>query len=269
MDYRRPVTNDIITIPDSLCRTERERQVLCYDILVYEEDETVDWAAVAETINAEFGTTETAASVRSVKDRITRRVEKMALRQEVNKSLLRDEVLIDRDVDVNTQRTELAKKVLGTSYVSTKSPSEVTIKRRVLVVSDFHGTIHPFILQSLLNEDYDLCIIAGDVFDQWGLHQSRLEGKSLTQQEKATYLDEEIIRMRAFCELLDEQKHAQFIVLAGNHDVRVEAAFVKLLAPIIGKESLLVRLFRTTRFHQINVTTLTVLIEHQTMSMCL
>jgi hypothetical protein len=191
------------------------------------------------------GFEETADSVRSVKDRVTRRVRHAALIEVANDELVNNIVFRDRDRSIDDRKTDIAARWLGSTYTSTPKVRLEGPYRRVIVVSDYHGTVHPFIEQWLLNNTYDICIHAGDILDSWSLHKSRLEGKSLTQQERATTIDEEIQTMRAWFEILDEKTEAEHIVLMGNHDARLYAQFVRLLDPILRSESLLSRMFIT------------------------
>lgn len=244
MRYRVPLENIVIDVPESVCWNDRDKQVLAYDIRIFEEEATPHWQCVADSMNDELHVDETASSVRSCKDRVSRRVQKMALQETVNDNLFRNVIFQDRDRTI-LDRKEAAQRWLGTEYESTKSPVKNGFKRRICVVSDYHGTIHPFIAESLLKTDYDLCIHAGDILDMWALHQARIEGKSLTNQEKGSTVDEEIQIMRTWFELLDEHTTAQHIVLMGNHDARLYAQFVRLLDPILRSESLLCRMFKT------------------------
>lgn len=242
MKYRLPNSEEIIDIPDHLVRNEREKQVLIYDIKVY--GQKPHWAKVAEAIEAEVGYAETPDSVRSIKDRITTRVEREALVKTANNDLLKNIVFKDREITLEDRKAVFTQ-WMGTQYTSTYKVTLEGPYRKVVVVSDYHGTVHPNIAKWLLENEYDICIHAGDILDQWSVHASRLNGRTLTMQEKETYLDEEIQTMRAWFELLDEKTNAQHIVLHGNHDVRVEQTFIKLLAPILRNDSLMVRMFRT------------------------
>lgn len=237
MKFRVPKTKDVIDIPDELIKTAREREVIEADIKAYGDED--HWRAVVQLVAGE-----TPDSARSIKYRVNQRVREAALIDTINRDLAGNIMFRDRDKTVADYKA-IALQWLGTGYTSTPRESLASDQRTVVVVSDYHGTVHPFIEQALLQDEYDICIHAGDILDQWGMHKSRLEGKSLTMQERESCLDEEIQRMRAWFELLDEHTDAEHIVIAGNHDVRVEAAFVRLLDPLIRNESLLVRMFRT------------------------
>jgi predicted phosphodiesterase len=246
MKYRVPVNNEIIDIPVSCIKTEREKTIIKYDIRSFEDDQDdiPHWEYVAGLIEQELGWEESADSVRSVKDRVTRRVRKAAIRDEVNSNLAKNIVFRERDQSIE-DRKEIFQKWIGSNYESEKRPLFEGLTRRVVVVSDYHGTIHPGIMEWLLKNNYEICIHAGDILDQWSFHVSRINGTSLTAQEKETYLDEEIQTMRAWFETLDKETLAQHIVLTGNHDARVEAAFVRLMGPLLRRESLMLRMFRT------------------------
>lgn len=245
MNYRDSLTNDIKEVPESMDLSPREQLILAYDIRAYEEELKPHWRSVAILLKTEKGLQETKASCRGVYRRFMEKIRKQELKA-LHNDLLSDNMLVpSRDVSIAERKTEMVRQWLGTDYISSRSLIQKGKKRRVCVVSDYHGTVHPFIAQSLLKEEYDLCIHAGDILDMWSLHQSRIEGKSLTQQEKVVTLDEEIATMRAWFELLDEKTQAQHIVLMGNHDARLYSLFVKLLDPYLRSESLLCRMVRT------------------------
>lgn len=243
--YRDPQSGTLVSVPDEIPTTERERIVLQYDIDCYDGTTASHWQVVADAINEGYGTQETYHSVRGVKKRFGKKLRYHTLKQLANATLEDNIIPRDREVTV-ADRKALALRLLETNYVSIPAPSPNGLKRRICVVSDYHGTVHPFVAESLLKrETYDICVHAGDILDMGQLHKSRIEGKHLTQQEQIMTVDEEIQRMRAWFELLDEHTKAQHIVMMGNHDARLYSLFVKYLDPILRSESLLIKMFRT------------------------
>ena len=244
MNYRESQTNAILTVPDEVPVSARESRILQYDLLIYNEGRTPHWHSVADAVNAAYlGGNETKDSTKGVWKRFNNKVRKFVLKQMANASILDNIIPGEREITIDMRKAAM-QQLLGTQYVSAKHGKNEGIKRRVLLVSDYHATVHPFIRDSLLNEEYDLCVHAGDILDMWQLHQSRIEGKTLTQQEQVRTLDEEFQIMRAWFELLDVQTHAQHIVLMGNHDARLYALFVKWLDPVLRSESLLHQMFK-------------------------
>lgn len=240
MQYRESKSNIIRDVPEALVLNDRDRFILECDAAEFEEG---GWEAVTEAVNERFPN-ETIHSVRGVKRRFMNKVRNYMYREIVNNNLEDSLYVPDRDVAI-PDRKQIAFKWLGSTHVSHKNrPSEAT-ERRICVVSDYHGQPHSFIQESLLNEQYDVCVHAGDIFDMQTLSKPRMEGKSIAMQEKTLMLDEEIQNMRLWFELLDEHTNAQHVVLMGNHDARMYSLFARLLDPYLKTDSLLYRLFNT------------------------
>jgi hypothetical protein len=102
-------------------------------------------------------------------------------------------------------------------------PPEPTQRRKVIILGDVHANPHPGLTQMIIDEEPDIIVVAGDLFDMAALNS---HGKDA---QRATF-KAELDVCRVFLKTLKEKTPARPIILMmGNHEKRLDAALAEFL----------------------------------------
>lgn len=185
---------------------ERDKRILELYLLAQKEGESRNYTDIALQVSAETGQDVGMTLVRGVVRRWKKRTMPTPLE------------------DKHESITELWREYFENRHRVEDGSSLPTRERKVVCMGDIHGRPNRALFQTICDENPDLIVIGGDVFDAaQANNHAKLPG------DKQEAFKDEVSRVRVALEYLLDNTPARLTVIRGNHDDRIYKRLSELL----------------------------------------
>lgn len=230
-ELRVLVSGDWITFPEDILPKNQETRDRW--VAVIRVAETIDECPnrnlkIAHAYNAKYGTDATVAAIRSILDRVKRKVSKWAMENTLGAVGIQEKAETKPELSAD-QAFDLYKKWIGWSRdVKVEAVTHQAPARLVMVVADLHGAPKQTLLPHMIDEavtkneeDLDVLVVyAGDIFDCFNsAGAGMVNGVPVRAAEfgEARYRYE-AAQLTGFFAAATTEIKARHIVIHGNHD---------------------------------------------------